>query len=378
VSVKKIISIIGPIGSFTIVNSNGEKEQINGIQLVDVVAQVTKLPADTKELDVEIGSPGGSVAVAKLIRGFLKGLQSRMTVTTKQVDDIASSGTILFSSGQKRLAAKGINPSTGKKYQFMVHNPWTTHASGNADELQKDVNDMRLTEEEMVGIYQEDTGIDKDAMKPLMTAESFFDADKAVDLKLATGTYEALNKAAYNPNQMAKDNEISLVDQLKALLGIKKDNKVATAPPAELTGKAVMIDGKAAVDGVYTVVGGVITALAAVPDAKPADPAGAPAGDTAMSKKDLDEVIALIKSQKSEADIEKIVNEKVAAEIVKIKKGIKTEHVPVGFTPETKADDAKEWDRSFKAGEHVAMRKDDPEKWTRLYYAKYGKMPSNI
>lgn len=37
---------------------------------------------------------------------------------------------------------------------------------------------------------------------------------------------------------------------------------------------------------------------------------------------------------------------------------------------------AKEWDRSFKAGEHVTMRKYNPLRWGLLFYAKYGKKPN--
>lgn len=37
---------------------------------------------------------------------------------------------------------------------------------------------------------------------------------------------------------------------------------------------------------------------------------------------------------------------------------------------------AKEWDRSFKANEHVAMKRDNPRKWETLFVAKYGKKPN--
>ena len=378
----KTISIIGPIGSFNYVNEEGKVVHVVGVQLVDVIANVTKYEKE-KELTVEIGSIGGSVPVAKQIRGFLKSIQPRIAVTTKQVGDIASSGTILFSSGSKRLAAKGINPETGQEYKFMVHSPWTPHFSGNADEMAAEAADLRLTEDEMVAMYQEDTGISREAIQPLMKAETYFNADKAVDLKLATETYKALNQAAYKPNNnMSKISKLAL-DAVLALLSdedkVKVKAALAVAPPAELMGKAVMIDGKGATDGIYTVVGGVITAMESVQEeAAPAAATPATAQPAAAASINPAVVTAppVVAAAITQEAIAKIVSDQVAAQMTLIKKSIKTEHVPVGFTPETKADDAKEWDRSFKANEHVAMKKNDPEKWSRLFYAKYGRMPN--
>jgi ATP-dependent Clp protease protease subunit len=383
---KRTISIIGPIGSFTY---NGE--DVNGVQLVDVVSQVTKYP-DTKELTVEVGSLGGSVTTAKQIRNYLKSLQPRMTVTTKQVDDIASAGTIVFGSGSKRIAAKGINPSTGKPFQFMVHNSWVTHTEGNAEALEKEVADLKLTDEEMTTIYHEDIGISRENITPLMKAESYFDADKAMSLKFATETYEAKNQAAYMSKETNASDKSVWAEILAELKGIgkKKKKKVAVAPPAELMGKQVIVDGKAAVDGVYTVQGGVVTLLAEIPAA------GAPAagGDATATAKDKEyqELIALLKELKTgkkskdqepddeDEEEDEVVQEKIDKAVAKaiepFKKNAKSSHTPAGFNPDKKGDDAKEWDRAFKANEITAMKKDDLPKYQRLFYAKYGRMPN--
>lgn len=374
---KREISILGPIGSFRYKDSD-----IKGVQLVDVIANVSKLPEDTKELVVNIASPGGSVPVAKAIRGYLKSIQPRIAVTTKQVGDLASAGTILFGAGSKRIAAKGINPETGKPFQFMVHNAWITNTEGNAEALEKEAQGLRATDDELITMYQEDTGISKDAIAPLMKAESFFEAPQAIDLKFATESYDFIQNAAFsNASNMSKetgnkDEKKSLKDQILALLGIKSD-AVATAPPAELMGKPVTVDGKPAVDGLYTVVGGVVTALAEAPAASPAkaDSANGDSATTAMA-----EVLALLKTmpKQDEAIAAALAAQKVEfdKQIVELKKNIKQNHVPVGFTPENKAEDAKEFDRSFKANEHADMRKNDPEKYDRLFYAKYGRLPN--
>lgn len=360
---KRTISIIGPIGSF-----EHQGKQINGIQLVDIVAQVTALPKETTELVVEYDTPGGLKDVGLAIYNYLKSIQPRIAVTSKQIGDIGSIGTVAWFSGTKRMALKGK--------EFMIHNPWTMHAAGDAAAMAKVSESLKTTEDEMAAFYSEQTGITKEGIAPLMKAETSFGADKAVELKFATEIYEASKIAAYphsnNNNPMAK----TLKEQILALLGIVT---VATAPPAELMGKPVQVDGKPALDGVYTVVGGVVTALAEA-QAQPATPPAATGAAAPPAAADMQKILALLEAQPKQDDA---ITAAVAAatkkfqdEITALKKNIKTEHVPVGFTPETKADDVKEWDRSFKANEHMAMKKNEPEKYQRLFFAKYGRVPN--
>lgn len=383
---KKTIAIIGAIGTFAYIK-DGKKITVNGVQLADVISQIEALPADTNELIIEMGGLGGSVPVAKAMRNYIKSKQPRLQVTTRQVDDLASANTILFTSGSKREAIdpESINPKTGKPYFVMVHNPYTPHFEGDADAMKAEEKELRASEDEFIAIYQEDTGISKEAIAPLMKAETFLDGNKAVALKLATSTYKPLAQAAYHQSTMEtqKDTkDLSVLEQILAYVKSigGKGKIVAVAPPAELKGKPVLIDGKAAVDGVYTVVGGVITMLAEAPTDNSAAPAAAAAGAAPVAKADeakLEELLALLKKEtKSDADIAAEVKKQVDAQVLALKKQIKTDHIPLGFTPEQKTDDVKEWDRSFKANEHAAMRKNDPEKYQRLFYAKYGRMPT--
>lgn len=385
---KKTISIVGDIGTFEYIDEAGNVVHVNGLQLEDVIAQIERLPADTKELIIECGGLGGVVDVAKSMRGYLKSkvASGKMQITTRQVANLASANTIIFSVGSERLAIKDdvINPSTGKPYFIMVHEPLTPHTSGNADKIEKTVDALRADEDALVAIYSEDTGITEEAIRPLMKAETFLTGSKAVALKLATDTYTPTKQAAFhNPkNSMSKISKMAL-DAVLALLSDEDKAKVkkalAAAPPADLIGKPVLINGAPAVDGTYTVVGGVVTMVedAAEETAEPAPAAAAQAAPAAAAAQ------ASTASAKGNEDIlakfeEKIEEMKKAhkAEIVALKKSIGTSHTPVGFTPETKADDIKEWDRSFRANEHGLMKKNDPEKYRRIFYAKYGKMPN--
>jgi ATP-dependent protease ClpP protease subunit len=408
---ERTIKIRGPIGSFKYLD-NGKPVQVNGMQLIDLVTQITQLPPETNALIVEIGSMGGSVPVAKSMRDVLKSVSGRMKVTTRQVDDIASAGTILFGVGKERIAARGINPNTGDKFKMMVHNTWLPQTSGNAEELHAQADSLQLSDAEFVDIYTEDTGVTAEAIAPLMKAETFFDADQAVAIKFATGVYNVgLQQAAYSTNKkptaMKGKKTNKALAALASLLGLETDETLGAA--TDLIGKAVMIDGAPAQDYTYTVKGGVITAVEPIAEEEAEPAAGAagtngkPAPAAAMTE---ERVLALIqgagKGKKKPAatddddddddagtgDVIQKLGTAIATAIAQGQRqhkqgqrsggapgGSKEFAQPVGYNPTKRDELAKEWDRSFRANEHAAMKRDDREKWETLFFAKYGKMP---
>jgi len=351
---KNIISILGPIGSFSMNNID-----YHGVQLVDIVSKISALGA-IKDLTVEIGSPGGSMPVAKAIRSYLKGIQPRVDVTTKQVGDIASAGVTIMTSGNKRLAAKGINPDTGEAFKWMVHNPSTPHVSGNSAAIQKEADELIALENEMTLMFVEDIGTTEENIRPLMAIESWFTSEQAMELNFATGSYDIKNNVAFN--DMSKPNkDQGLLAKVAALLGIT----LAAADLSMFIGKPAMIDGKPALDGSYTIVGGIIT-VATGSEVEPAPAAPAPPPPSASVEQIAEVVKAALDSQKVAFDLQ----------IVELKKGITSSHAPVSFDPSTSADDAKEFDRSLKANEHKAMKEHDLPKFQRLFHAKYGRLPN--
>lgn len=409
---KGTISVRGDIGKYSYTDKAGQTKEVNGMQLVDLMAQVAKFGPDLEHLTVEVEGPGGAVPVAKAMRGYLKQMQPRIKVTTRQTGPIYSAHSIIFSSGSERLALKGVDPATGKEVKIGVHNPWLTSTSGNADQLTAQAEDLRETEQEFVAMYGEDTGMKPEALVPLMKADSEFNADQAVALGFATGSYTKLQQAAlHQTNQPTMDNnqapsQNSVLDALLVAIGLKKPEtngtKVAAAPPAELMGKPVTVDGKPAVDGIYTVVGGVVTALAAAtpeqsaaaPGTQAAPGQAAPASAAATPASGLTEaqVLALIEKSKApgaqaapaaapaaaltqEQAIAKL-GEAIATAVTGLKATQKTTHVPVGFKPENKVTLAAEWDKLFKENKTLALKKEDPEKFQLLFFSKYGKMPN--
>jgi ATP-dependent Clp protease, protease subunit len=385
------IYIVGPIGNFGI-----DGHEFKGVSLLSVVAQVAAAPEGTREIVVNIETPGGRKDVGDAIYNYLISLWGQYDVTMKQTGPIGSIGTKIWFGGKKRLALKG-------EKMWFIHNPWVANTSGNADALEAEAKELRASEEDLQNFYMSQTGLTKEALSPLMKAETEFSSDEAVSLKFATDVYMAHKIAAYKMTTNKKENDaVSLLDRL---LNVLKGNKLAlvveleggkklnaeTEDASKLEGVAVssvddagnpsqepVKDGEMKLkDGrKITVAAGKITKVEAATTAPAAAPAGE--GQQAMAGQ-LTELLNLMKAQKpgmTKEDVEKIVKETLAASLTEIKNGIKTSHTPPSGQSSTSAEDVKEWDRSFKAGEHMAMRKNDPEKYKRLYLAKYGKVPT--
>lgn len=383
-----LVLIVGAIGSF---EYNGK--QIKGVELLDIVSQVNSKATDkTKKIIFQIASPGGVKSVGDNIYNYMLSLQEKYEVTTEQVGDICSIATKIFGAGQKRIALKD------GKSRFLIHNPWSPGASGDSAAMSKVAAELKVEEDELAQYYMNLTGVSSEGILPLMKNDTYFDADKALDLKFATEIKSTLKIAAYTMN---KNEENKFVSMLDGILSHFKKNKpepmnmaaeledgtsieFATEDISKLEGVDAFTmtgEGEAATqvpapDGVYTLKDGrkvtVTSGKVTVVEAASAEP---PAGgeETAALAAKIEELTNEIKKQKSEkAEILSAVEEKITA----LKSQIKSTHVPTAFKPENKDADAKSWDLAFKENRIKAMKDTDPEQYQRLFFAKYGKMPN--
>lgn len=340
-TMKGLIRIIGPIGTFVAGN-----KVYNGVQLKQVIAQVSALPPETTEIQIDIASDGGNKPTGDAIYGFLMSLKPKVKIIMNQIGDVGSIASKIWFAGDERIALKGLNPETGKDYELFIHNPWM-RVEGDAATMQAAIDRVKPEEDELRNFYMEQTGIPEAGIKPMMDQQTGINAELAVQMKFATSMREALNIAAYDM-KFTKETETQLgavLDQIKALFKKSATPPTASAtsgstPPAgaagdELKGKAVVIDGKAPADGVYTIKGGVVDSFAALPAETPAQPE-MPAA-LAAKIKEVDDLIATLKEEKpkadeikpkTEAEILALVDAKVKEQVEAFKSTIKTLHTP--------------------------------------------------
>lgn len=353
---KQVISIIGPIGSF---NMGGQ--DVIGVQLLDVVGMVSKLPADTTELQINVAGPGGRKDVGDNIYNFLVSLKQRMKIHTMQVGDIGSIMTKIFLAGDKRTALIGTNPETLEPYEFFIHNPWTS-VTGDSNTLQARLDAIKQEEDELTSFYMSFMGLTKEAIQPLMAAETGMDAAKALELKFATDTIEALNIAAYMENKpktvgekldalilvmenyfKGKQPTMAMIVELE---GTVPKISVATEDATKMQGVAAMlVDANGAAtttpvpDGTYnskdgkmkiTIAGGKVATVENAVAAPTPTPAPEPVVDKTMAAK-LDSLIGLI-GKMVEVDQNKTKEDEIKAAVTlaleEERKKQKTKHVP--------------------------------------------------
>lgn len=156
------------------ININGIIGSENGqYSLVKLIRDVKSEP-ENQPVQITINSPGGDGDLAFKMYDFLRGLGRQ--IITESAGQCASAASILFLSGDKRIAGCPI----------MIHNPWLSNISGDAKELQEASLMIEQFEKRCEKFYSEKTGLDSDAISNLMDNETYLSPSEAVALSFAT------------------------------------------------------------------------------------------------------------------------------------------------------------------------------------------------
>ena len=125
---------------------------------------------DVNTINLSINSPGGSVFDGIAIYNMLKQHKATVNITVQGL--AASIASVIAMAGDT------LTMNTGS--MLMIHRPFTL-AMGNASALRDMADTLDHVAESSVDIYNEKTGIDKDTIREVMTAETWLTADEAVE-----------------------------------------------------------------------------------------------------------------------------------------------------------------------------------------------------
>ncbi len=142
----------------------------------DVTPQLFKdeLMSGSGDITVWINSPGGDCVAAAQIYNMLMDYKGDVTV---KIDGIAASAaSVIAMAGTKVL----VSPVS----MLMIHNPMTA-AFGNSDEMQKAIEMLGSVKDSIINAYEIKTGLTRAKLSHLMDAETWMDANKAVELGFA-------------------------------------------------------------------------------------------------------------------------------------------------------------------------------------------------
>ena len=142
----------------------------------DVTPQLFKeeLMAGDGNITVWINSPGGDCVAAAQIYNMLMDYPHDVTV---KIDGIAASAASVIAMAGTRVLMSPVS-------MLMIHNPMTA-AFGNSDEMQRAIEMLGSVKDSIINAYEIKTGLSRAKLSHLMDAETWMDANKAVELGFA-------------------------------------------------------------------------------------------------------------------------------------------------------------------------------------------------
>ena len=147
----------------------------------DLTPQMFKdeLNSGDGDITVWINSPGGDCVAAAQIYNMLIDYKGNVTV---KIDGIAASAaSVIAMAGTKVL----MSPVS----MLMIHNPMTM-AFGNTAEMQKAIDMLGEVKESIINAYELKTSLSRAKLSRLMDAETWMNANKAVELGFADAILE--------------------------------------------------------------------------------------------------------------------------------------------------------------------------------------------
>ena len=135
-----------------------------------------ELNAGSGDITVWINSPGGDCVAAAQIYNMLMEYKGDVTV---KIDGLAASAaSVIAMAGTKVL----MSPVS----MLMVHNP-ATIAIGDKGEMQKAIHMLAEVKESIMNAYEIKTGLNRNKISSMMDAETWMNANKAVEMGFADG-----------------------------------------------------------------------------------------------------------------------------------------------------------------------------------------------
>jgi ATP-dependent Clp protease protease subunit len=133
-----------------------------------------ELASGEGDITIWVNSPGGDVFAASQIYNMLMDYKGKVTV---KVDGIAASAASVIAMAGGEVLMSPVS-------MLMIHNPMTI-AIGDAEEMAKAIAMLDEVKESIINAYELKSGLSRARISHLMDAESWMNANKAVELGFA-------------------------------------------------------------------------------------------------------------------------------------------------------------------------------------------------
>lgn len=133
-----------------------------------------ELMSDSGRVTIWLNSPGGDCVAAAQIYNMLKEYKDEVTV---KIDGIAASAASVIAMAGDEVLMSPVS-------MMMIHNP-ATAAFGDSAEMQKAIDMLSGVKDSIINAYEVKTGLSRAKLSHMMDAETWMDANKAVELGFA-------------------------------------------------------------------------------------------------------------------------------------------------------------------------------------------------
>ena len=238
-------------GTIYINGQIGSTPEQRGVELIDVIQQV-KAQVGATSYRVHINSEGGVVDTGFDIFNYFKSLG--LPITTVGSGLVASIATVIFMAGDKRVLTTGT--------EFMIHLPMGGIDNGTADEIENYAQEVRDCENRLIKFYSQQTGLNSEALQPLLRNETWLTEDQATSLGFATLLNEPIVAKAYlnkTEKSMTKEDKSWIEEKFQSILNsfkkqvvnivLQDANGVSIEFPEVAEGESPEVGSIATVDG---------------------------------------------------------------------------------------------------------------------------------
>lgn len=133
-----------------------------------------ELLSDSGDISVWLNSPGGDVFAASQIYTMLKEYAGKVSV---RIDGLAASAASVIAMAGDEIIMSPVA-------MMMIHNPATV-IFGEAADLQSGIKMLSEVKESIINAYEQKTNLPRNKISNMMDAETWFSAQKAVELGFA-------------------------------------------------------------------------------------------------------------------------------------------------------------------------------------------------
>lgn len=191
----------------------------------DVTPQMFKaeLAMGNGPITVWINSPGGDCIAASQIYTMLRDYKGEVTV---KIDGLAASAaSVIAMAGTKVL----MSPTS----LMMIHNPITT-AMGDYRDMKQAIELLNEVKESIINSYELKTKMSRTSLAHMMDAETWMNANKAIELGFADGLIEDEKESlmlapayAFSTHEFASNLLNKIADKNKVVPTPKEGRKVS-------------------------------------------------------------------------------------------------------------------------------------------------------